>query len=219
MAADSVRLQDFAFADPALRDAALRHRSAGNPHNERLEFLGDAVLNLVIATALFETLPQASEGDLTRLRAHLVRGETLAEIAADMELGAIIDLGQGELKSGGHRRASIQADALEALLGAIYCDAGFAAARQAILEVYAGRLARLPDADSLKDPKTLLQEMLQGEAQQRPAYSLLEESGPQHRKHFVVCCEVSGRQTRGEGSSRRQAEQVAARRMVEQLRG
>ncbi len=218
MAADPPRLQDFPFADPQLRDAALRHRSAGNPHNERLEFLGDAVLNLVIASALFEALPDANEGDLTRLRAHLVRGETLAQIAAEMELGSIIELGQGELKSGGHRRGSIQADALEALLGAIYRDAGFEVVRRSILEVFARRLASLPDANALKDPKTLLQEMLQGDAQQRPVYRLIEESGPQHRKHFMVSCEIDGRQTQGEGSSRRQAEQAAARRMVEQLR-
>ncbi len=211
-------MQDFAFADPALRTAALTHRSAGNRHNERLEFLGDAILNMVIAEALFRALPQANEGDLTRLRAHLVRGETLAELAVDMGLGSVIELGPGELKSGGHRRASILEDALEALIGAIFCDAGVDVARQQVLQLYAQRLASLPDAETLKDPKTRLQELLQVGGGERPEYRLVGESGPQHKKQFRAECQVGDRQTSGLGRSRRAAEQAAAADMLAQLK-
>ncbi len=211
------RLQDFPFAQSELRDAALTHRSAGNQHNERLEFLGDAVLNFVIAEALYQALPKADEGALTRLRAHLVRGETLAEIAREMQLGMVIELGQGELRSGGHQRASIQADAFEALLGAIFLDSGFATVREQILQIYAGRLAALPDAETLKDPKTRLQELLQSQGCELPRYDVINESGPQHRKTFVVECRTSDVQVVGRGGSRRQAEQAAARKLFEQL--
>lgn len=211
---DTLRLQDFPFSDENLRQAALTHRSAGNRHNERLEFLGDSVLNFVIAEALYEALPDADEGDLTRLRAHLVRGETLAALASDMNLGLDIELGPGELKSGGHRRASIQEDALEALIGAILCDAGFAVARQQVLELFAQRLARLPAAGDLKDPKTRLQELLQIDGGQRPQYQLTGESGPQHNKQFKAICRVADDQTHGQGRSRRAAEQDAARAML-----
>ncbi len=216
---DSRKLQDFPFRDPELRTAALTHRSAGNQHNERLEFLGDSVLNFVIADALFKALPQANEGELTRLRAYLVRGETLADIAVEMELGRVIELGPGELKSGGHHRASIQADALEALLGAIYCDAGFAVVQEQIRAVFASRLANLPDAEELKDPKTRLQEWMQARDGERPVYQVVEEAGPQHRKSFVVSCRVAEQEQRGRGGSRRQAEQQAARLMLELLQG
>ena len=211
------RLQDFPFTDEALRQAALTHRSAGNQHNERLEFLGDAVLNMVIAEALFHARPDASEGELTRLRAHLVRGETLAQLASDMNLGLALELGQGELKSGGHRRASIQEDALEALIGAIHCDAGFAVAREQILSLFAGRLSDLPSAEDLKDPKTRLQELLQVDGGERPEYRLVSEQGPQHKKQFQAICQVAGRETQGQGRSRRAAEQMAARAMLQQL--
>lgn len=214
---DKRRLQDFPFARAELRSAALTHRSAGNQHNERLEFLGDAVLSCVIAEALYQALPDADEGALTRLRAHLVRGESLAGLASDMGLGLDIELGPGELKSGGHRRASIQADALEALLGAIYLDAGFETVKQEILRLYEARLADLPTADSLKDPKTRLQEWLQAQGQGRPEYKVLEETGPQHRKSFVVACEAGEHSAQGRGHSRRHAEQDAARRLFEQF--
>lgn len=215
--AEILRLQDFTFADEGLRKAALTHRSAGNRHNERLEFLGDAVLNFVIAETLYHRLPQADEGDLTRMRAHLVRGETLAALAADMNLGMDIELGPGELKSGGHRRASIQEDALEALLGAILCDAGFETAREQILKLFEQRLNNLPRLEDLKDPKTRLQEWLQSSAQGLPVYRLVEESGPAHKKQFVATCGVADQLTRGTGRSRRAAEQAAARLMLEQL--
>lgn len=217
MVADIPRLQDFPFRDAELRKAALTHRSAGNRHNERLEFLGDAVLNFVIAQALYQRLPDCDEGDLTRMRAHLVRGETLAALAADMSLGMDIELGPGELKSGGHRRASIQEDALEALLGAILCDAGFETAQQQILQLFEARLANLPRPDELKDPKTRLQERLQATGRGLPDYQLVGESGPAHRKQFEATCGVADVLTRGTGRSRRAAEQDAARRMLEQL--
>lgn len=217
MAEDRFRLQDFPFRDQGLRSAALTHRSAGNRHNERLEFLGDSLLNFVIAEALFARLPEADEGDLTRLRSHLVRGETLAELAAEMQLGADIELGPGELKSGGHRRASIQADAFEALLGAILRDGGFETAREIILRIYAERLEHLPPAASLKDAKTQLQEWLQARDGARPEYLVLEESGPQHRKLFRVRCRARDAEIEAVGSSRRQAEQSAARAMLERL--
>lgn len=215
--ADTLRLQDFPFRDAELRRAALTHRSAGNRHNERLEFLGDAVLNFVIAEALFHRLPQADEGDLTRMRAHLVRGETLAALAADMNLGMDIELGPGELKSGGHRRASIQEDALEALLGAILCDAGFDVAKEQILQLFEVRLDTLPRPEELKDPKTRLQEWLQAAGRGLPEYQLVAESGPAHRKQFEATCGVAENLTRGSGRSRRAAEQDAARRMLEQF--
>ena len=212
-----MRLQDFSFSDPSLRQAALTHRSAGNRHNERLEFLGDAILNSVIAEALFQALPEAREGELTRLRAHLVRGETLAQLASDMGLGMDIELGPGELKSGGHRRASILEDALEALIGAIFCDAGFAVAKQQILQLFAHHLQNLPSADELKDPKTRLQELLQLDGRELPVYHLVAEQGPQHKKTFKAVCRVNDQECFGEGRSRRMAEQLAARKMLEQL--
>ncbi|MGJ8670955.1 MAG: ribonuclease III [Oceanococcus sp.] len=214
---DFLRLQDFPFTDESLRQSALTHRSAGNRNNERLEFLGDAILNMVIAEALFHALPNANEGDLTRFRAHLVRGETLAELASDMGLGLDIELGPGELKSGGHRRASILEDALEALIGAIHCDAGFAVCREQILLLFSQRLANLPSAEDLKDPKTQLQELLQVNGGSLPAYRLVGEEGPQHKKSFEVLCQVGSRDAPGQGRSRRAAEQAAARAMLEQL--
>lgn len=217
MVAECVRLQDFPFANPDLKTAALTHRSAGNQHYERLEFLGDAVLSCVIAEALYQALPAADEGALTRLRAHLVRGESLAELASDMGLGMALELGPGELKSGGHRRGSIQADAFEALLGAIYLDAGFTVVREQILKIYQDRLASLPDPDALKDPKTRLQELLQAQGLSRPDYQVIEESGPQHRKTFRVQCQVGEQRVQGQGHSRRHAEQDAARRLYELL--
>lgn len=207
------------FASPELLAEALTHRSVGSAHNERLEFLGDAVLNLVIAAELYRLRPDASEGDLSRLRASLVRERTLADIAAELDLGAVLRMGSGELRSGGFRRASILADALEAILGAVYLDAGFAAADQIIRNLFADRLRNLPEADQLKDPKTRLQEWLQARGRPLPEYRLVDESGEAHERRFTVRCllEDADVSAEGEGGGRRRAEQAAARRVLERL--
>ena len=211
-------LLSAAFRDPGLREEALRHRSAGNPHYERLEYLGDAVLNFVIAEALYTRLPDATEGELTRLRSQLVRGETLAELARQLALGEALELGPGELKAGSHRRRSILADVLEALIGARLCDAGFETVRGQILSLYADRLNNLPDANSLKDAKTRLQEWLQADGRALPAYSVIAEEGPAHSRTFTVRCQVDAEPAvTADGRSRRAAEQAAARRMLAQL--
>lgn len=202
-------------------EQALTHRSAGARHNERLEFLGDAVLGLVIADALFERLPDAPEGDLTRTRAALVNRGAVAEIARAAGMEGALNLGQGERKTGGQRRESILADALEALIGASYRAAGYGAAREFVLHLYAQRLDSLPSAESLKDPKTRLQEFLQGRGRVLPEYRVLEVSGPDHQRHFVVEAwlpsESWGQQ--GTGSSRRTAEQAAAEAALARLQG
>lgn len=203
----------YRFARPELLGEALTHRSAGRPNNERLEFLGDAVLNFLIAEALYQRVPDADEGGLSRLRATLVRGETLAEIAGDLRLGEALSLGSGELKSGGFRRRSILADALEAVIGAVYLDGGFEACRELVRELFASRLASLPDTDSLKDPKTRLQEYLQSRQAALPVYHLVAEEGEPHRRTFRVACETPWLKAPVEasGRSRRAAEQEAAR--------
>lgn len=200
-------------------EQALTHRSAGGSHNERLEFLGDAVLGMVIADILFERLPQAPEGDLTRLRAALVNRSSLAELARASGMEGALNLGQGERKSGGYRRESILADALEALIGAIYRDVGFAAAREFVLELYGSRLAGLPSAESLKDPKTRLQEFLQGRGRALPEYRVLGISGPDHAREFTVEVWLPSENwsQRGSGSSRRGAEQGAAEMALNRL--
>lgn len=204
------------FRDPSLLDAALTHRSARARHNERLEFLGDAVLNLVIADGLYRRHPDAREGELTRMRAALVRAETLAAIGAELALGDLMDLGAGELKSGGHRRGSILGDAVEALIGAVYLDAGYEAAHGAVLGLFAARLDEPPDPESLKDAKTRLQEILQGRQLDRPDYRLVEESGEPHLRSFRVACDIPALSlsTEGVGGSRRKAEQAAAEAML-----
>ncbi len=208
------------FTDGHLLEAALTHRSASGPHNERLEFLGDAVLGVVIAEALFLARPDAPEGDLSRLRASLVRKQTLAEIALELGIGPYIQLGPGELKTGGHRRESILADATEALIGAVYLDAGFSAARDMVLRLYATRLQALPSPDELKDPKTRLQEWLQGQGRALPEYVVLEVTGEAHRQEFTVACRLpdTGHESIAAGRSRRKAEQAAATSMLEDLR-
>ncbi len=209
---------------PALREEAsleqaLTHRSAGGRHNERLEFLGDAVLGLVIAETLYDRLPEAPEGDLTRLRAALVNREALAQIARDAGLEGSLTLGEGERKTGGQRRESILADALEALIGASFQVAGFEAARDFVLRLYEERLSDLPSAESLKDPKTRLQEFLQGRGEALPDYRVLEVSGPDHRREFLVETWLTGLGwgCQGRGPSRRRAEQVAAQMALEKL--
>lgn len=197
---------------------ALTHRSFGASHNERLEFLGDSVLNCVIAQALYERFAQVREGDLSRLRANLVRQETLAEIAQRFSLGEQLRLGEGELKSGGFRRPSILADALEALFGAVFIDGGFERARQTILRLYESSLANLDPLHSGKDAKTVLQEFLQGRRLALPQYQLRHTRGEAHAQEFEVECLIPelGIATTGRGPSRRAAEQEAARRAIEQ---
>ena len=209
----------YEFSDPELLNVALRHRSAGAVHNERLEFLGDSVLNFVIASALYSRFPAATEGMLSRMRASLVKGDTLAEIARELELGEYLHLGSGELKSGGFRRGSILADALEALIGAVYEDGGFGAARDLVLRFFESRLDESRPAMSLKDPKTRLQEFLQGRGLPLPEYRVAEVQGQAHNQLFTVECLVDGLTTpaRGSGSSRRKAEQNAAEQALERL--
>lgn len=210
MASDRI---GHAFADPALLERALRHRSAGMPHNERLEFLGDALVNLIAAEALYARWPAADEGAMTRARAELVRESALAAIGRTLQLGERLQLGPGEMKTGGHRRDSILADAVEAVVGAIYLDAGFEACRAAVLPWFAVPLEALgAPARVGKDAKTRLQEWLQGRQKPLPVYALVGESGEEHARVFRATCtvEAAGIVTEGEGPSRRAAEQVAA---------
>lgn len=214
------RFDAHRFADPALLAQALRHRSAGTPHNERLEFLGDALVNLFIAEALFSRWPQADEGALTRARAELVRESALAPIARTLELGPRLTLGPGEMKSGGHRRDSILADALEALVAAIYLDSDFETCRAAVLPWFEDAIDALPPPHRVgKDAKTRLQEWLQARQKPLPVYALLAESGEEHAKTFRVNCTLADPAlvTEGEGGSRRAAEQVAAEAALEVL--
>ncbi len=206
----------IAFTDPGLLDQALTHRSAGAPHNERLEYLGDALLGLVVADELYRRRPHADEGELTRLRASLVRRETLAELARELDLGGCLRLGGGELKSGGYRRDSVLANGFEALLGAVYLDGGFTAARDLVRRIYAGRLDALPVRAPRKDAKTRLQEFLQGHGRPLPAYRLADVVGEAHERTFTVTCHVDGlaEPQQGSGASRRQAEQAAAARAL-----
>ena len=207
------------FQDPALLALALTHRSKSGVNNERLEFLGDSVLSFIIADALYERFPQLSEGDLTRLRATLVRQETLSRLARELEIGNCLQLGGGELKSGGFDRDSILADAFEAILGAIYRDGGMPAVTTVVLRLYQPIFQQIDPRNILKDPKTRLQEYLQKRGFAPPAYEVLDISGEAHQQHFVVQCRVAGIETpvRGEGSSRRYAEQAAAALACQQL--
>ncbi|HSR65370.1 MAG TPA: ribonuclease III [Xanthomonadaceae bacterium] len=201
------------FADGDLLAQALRHRSAGSPHNERLEYLGDALLNLVVAEQLYNRWPRADEGALTRARAELVRESALAGIARSLDLGARLTLGPGEMKSGGHRRDSILADALEAVIAACYLDAGFDACRDFVLPWIEPLLAALPPPSQVgKDAKTRLQEWLQARQKPLPVYALVEEGGEEHARTFRVSCtlESPALVTEGSGTSRRAAEQAAA---------
>lgn len=200
------------FIDQDLMILALTHRSFAGRNNERLEFLGDAILNFVAGEALYERFPQAREGQLSRLRARLVKGETLAMLARGFELGEYLRLGSGELKSGGFRRDSILADALEALIGAIYLDAGMEVARTRVLSWLSNELDSLTLVDTNKDPKTRLQEFLQSRACELPRYEVIDIQGEPHCRNFVVECQVSllNEKNLGQGASRRIAEQVAA---------
>lgn len=200
------------FSAPALLQQALTHRSHASRNNERLEFLGDSILNCAIAAKLFDDYPRLAEGDLSRARASLVREQTLADIAARLKLGDYILLGEGELKSGGFRRPSILADALEAIFGAIYLDAGFERVKQVILMLYAPLLQVMDPKKLDKDPKTRLQEYLQGHKASLPMYEVINVSGEAHDQEFEVDCIIPefDVRTRGVGHSRRRAEQNAA---------
>jgi ribonuclease-3 len=209
----------YRFADAALAQAALTHRSASGHHNERLEFLGDALLSFVVAELLYRAHPQADEGILSRARAALVNGAALGELAASLELGQALKLGPGELKSGGFRRRSILADALEALIGAIYLDGGLEAARSVIEQLMGENLRALPPARLLSDAKTRLQEWLQGRELGLPVYALESVHGAPHQQTFRVACSVPALEirTEGEGASRRAAEQQAAEAALARL--
>ena len=216
-------LQDalgYECRNAALLEAALTHRSAGGVNNERLEFLGDAVLNCVVGALVFREFANATEGDLSRFRASLVNGEALAAIASEIALGEQLRLGSGELKSGGYRRKSILADTLEALFGAIYLDGGFAAAAQVIERVMLDRLDKLPSAAELKDPKTRLQELLQARGLPLPNYAVESVGGEAHNQMFHVSCSVDTLELKAlaSGPSRRRAEQAAALLLLDACR-
>ncbi|MEQ5801873.1 ribonuclease III [Halomonas sp. H10-9-1] len=207
------------FSDDSLLELAMTHRSFGGRNNERLEFLGDSIVNFVIAEALFRRFPEAREGQLSRLRARLVKGQTLAELAREMSFGEHLRLGSGEMKSGGHRRESILADAVEAIIGAIYLDAGMETVRARILSWYATRLEEISLQDTQKDPKTRLQEFLQSRQVPLPRYEVVSVEGEAHAQTFTVECHVEllDDHTTGIGASRRHAEQQAAEMALKQL--
>ena len=213
---NSVAGIDYRFADQQLLEEALTHRSWGVNNYERLEFLGDSVLNLVVSSRLFELNPGASEGDLSRMRARLVRGESLTDIAGGLGLGKRLILGEGEMKSGGFHRASILADAFEALLGAIFLDSDYASCRTVILDLFDPLIEKLPGIEELKDAKSRLQEWLQGRGRPLPEYTLLREEGANHVKKFHVQCRIAddGSVMEASGSSLRKAEQAAAGKML-----
>lgn len=210
---------EYEARDPTLFAAALTHRSAGSGHNERLEFLGDAVLNLIIAAHLYRLYPHATEGDLSRLRARVVSAEPLADIGAGLGIGEVLKMGSGELKSGGYRRRSILADAFEAICGAVFLDSGLDATRTIIERLFTPRIEALPPLDELKDAKTRLQEYLQSRALPLPRYSVERVEGEPHAQTFWVVCNLKSYalRTEGDGSSRRRAEQVAAERALEEI--
>ncbi len=210
---------EYRFSCPSLIEQALTHRSAGSLNNERLEFLGDSILSCIIAHALYERFADLREGEMSRLRANLVRQESLYRIASDLQLGNELCLGEGEMKSGGERRPSILADALEAVIGAVFLDGGFEAARRVVLGLYRDQLEQIDLRKSGKDAKTRLQEWLQGRRYPLPVYELLGVRGEAHAQEFEVQCRVSkpALVTIGIGPSRRVAEQSAARRAIEEL--
>lgn len=217
--AELCRRLEYEFVDPALLERALTHRSRGSNHYERLEFLGDSILNFAVSKELYSRFPDLAEGELTRLRASLVKQETLAQLARALALGDALALGGGELKSGGFDRDSILADALEAIFGAVYLDSGVDTVCTLILRLLAQNLDRLDPQSVPKDAKTQLQEHLQKRALAVPVYQVLETSGDPHSQTFVVECQISALSlcTRGEGSTRRAAEQQAAREALARL--
>ena len=210
---------EYTFTDSSLLIKALSHRSIGSDNNERLEFFGDAILGFVIAAELYKHFPKAKEGELSRYRASLVKGETLAILANDLGLGEYIRLGPGELKSGGFRRDSILANTFEAVIGAIYLDGGMQAAEQFILQTSKQQIAAISEKSSYKDPKTRLQEYLQARKLALPDYSIVHIAGKTHEQVFKVRCKISlmPEPVNGVGSSRRKAEQDAAEKLLAQL--
>lgn len=209
----------YQFSDRELLRSALTHRSHGAKHNERLEFLGDSLVNLAIAMELFARFPKSQEGDLSRLRAALVKKQSLYEVAQEIDLGHFLLLGEGELRSGGYRRPSILADALEALVGAVLIDGGLQAAQGFVRRLFGERLDRLEPSAVDKDPKTRLQELLQGRRLPLPDYAVVEVSGAAHDQRFRVSCRIDqcAVVTEGEGASRRIAEMAAAQRAYDAL--
>jgi ribonuclease-3 len=214
-----VRVIGHDFNQPSLLVQALTHRSHAGPNNERLEFLGDGILNLVVAHQLYQRFPKLDEGDLSRLRAQLVKEATLADLARKLDIGDALRLGEGELKSGGWRRPSVLADALEAIIGAIFLDGGFVAAETFVARLYAQLLGDINPKAIGKDPKSLLQEYLQSKKHVLPEYEVLEITGEAHEQYFKVVCNIPafGVMAHGEGSSRRIAEQQAATKAYEAL--
>lgn len=210
------RQLNYTFADLQLVEQALTHRSAGGLNNERLEYLGDAILGFVIADSLYHHFPQASEGQLSRLRSTLVKRDTLAAVAREHKLGDYLNLGPGELRSGGHARASILADGMEAIFAAIYLDGGYSAIREVILSIFSDRIGELNLEDHQKDPKTRLQELLQSRKLELPSYQVIGINGDPHQQTFHVRCVVEHLQheVEGSGPSRRKAEQDAAARLL-----
>lgn len=210
---------DYQFNDIRLLRQALTHRSAQGENNERLEFLGDAVLDFVVSEAVYHAHPRSSEGDLSKLRASLVKDTSLAEVALQLGIGDHLIMGSGERKTGGHRRESILADALEAIFAAVYLDAGLVAASGVIEQAFGIRLQEFPDVDELRDPKTRLQEWLQARHMGLPTYELTRVSGEAHRQKFEITCSVADLevQTVGVGTTRRNAEQQAAEGMLIEL--
>jgi len=207
----------YRFDDPEILRRALTHRSFSTAHNERLEFLGDSVINCAVALELYQKFPQLAEGELSRLRASLVNQQSLAAIAQRLDLGEQLRLGEGELKSGGARRPSILADAAEAVIGAAFLDGGFTAARAVVKTIFGSALDGIDPATSGKDPKTLLQEYLQARKMALPQYAVVATRGEAHEQQFQVECLVPelGVRSQGEGTSRRSAEQEAARQAYE----
>ncbi|VAW91205.1 Ribonuclease III [hydrothermal vent metagenome] len=214
-----LKIIEYTFNDIALLDSALTHRSAASNNNERLEFLGDSVLGLVISSELYKRFVDIDEGVLSRLRASLVKGETLAELAKEINLGEYIQLGSGELKSGGFRRASILADAFEAVIGAIYLDGGIQAATKFILSQYQTRLSKVNPSEVSKDPKTRLQEYLQARSLPLPVYTVIAIDGESHQQSFTVTGKVAvvNSEIKGSGKSRRFAEQQVAQKILDLL--
>lgn len=213
------RLIGYNFHNQALLVQALTHRSFGSINNERLEFLGDGVLNFIIASQLYLAFPKLDEGDLSRLRAHLVKEPTLGELALTLNIGDALRLGEGELKSGGWRRPSVLADALEAIIGAVFLDAGFDAAEMVVIKLFTPLIEKIDPKSIGKDPKSLLQEYLQSKKIDVPIYEVLAIEGEAHCQTFRVECKVSKLNitTQGEGTSRRNAEQEAAKLAYQQI--
>ena len=219
MTARELKSLNYQFVDSDILRLALTHRSAGKKNNEKLEFLGDSILGFIIAEELFKRFPKANEGDLSRLRADLVQKSTLAEVARELDFGASLILGSGELKSGGARRESILADTLEAVISAIYLDAGLDVCRSKVLQWFASRLKALDLKDPNKDAKTRLQEYLQAKQKKLPVYEVQEVTGKDHQQVFIVNCIVVllKQPVPGHGKNRREAEQLAAEKALSEL--